>query len=51
MRNHTNINGRDSFGKKCLDGRTVLKWILDNYGVKVWTGLDWLRVGLYGEII
>jgi hypothetical protein len=29
----------------CVDGRIILKWILEKYSVRMWTGCMWLRVG------
>jgi hypothetical protein len=28
-----------------VDGRVVLKWILTKYGVRMWIGLIWVRIG------
>jgi len=32
-----------------IDGRVILKWILKQWDVGVWTGLVWLRIGTGGE--
>jgi hypothetical protein len=34
-----------------LDGRVILKWILDIYDGRVWTGFIWLRIGTGGCIL
>jgi len=31
-----------------LDGRVILRWILRKWGVGVWTGSRWLRIGTGG---
>jgi hypothetical protein len=31
-----------------VDGRIILKWILNKYGVRVWAGFIWLRIGSSG---
>jgi uncharacterized protein (UPF0128 family) len=28
-----------------IDGRIILKWILEKYSGKVWTGISWIRIG------
>jgi hypothetical protein len=37
--------GKDSFENLCIDGRIILRWILNKYCMKVWTGYIWLRIG------
>jgi hypothetical protein len=29
-----------------VDGRIILRWIFRKWGVGVWTGLIWLRIGI-----
>jgi hypothetical protein len=29
----------------------ILEWIQRNFGVKVWTGFNWLRIGSNGRIL
>jgi hypothetical protein len=36
---------RDHLGKIGVDGRIILKWILEKYAGKLWTGFFWLRIG------
>jgi hypothetical protein len=31
-----------------VDGRMILRWIFRKWGVGVWTGLSWLRMGTVG---
>jgi hypothetical protein len=28
-----------------VDGRIILKWVSENYSVRVWIGLNYLRIG------
>jgi len=32
-------------GDPGVDGRIILRWIFMKWGVGVWTGLLWLRIG------
>jgi hypothetical protein len=38
-------------GDPDIDGRIILKLILEKYGVRVWTGFKWLRIRISGEIL
>jgi hypothetical protein len=45
--------GRETWMKETtqnrhLDRRIILDWILSIYGVKLWTGFIWLRIGTSG---
>jgi hypothetical protein len=31
-----------------VDGRIILRWIFRKWGVGVWTGSSWLRIGAGG---
>jgi hypothetical protein len=31
--------------RKSVDMRTILKWALNMYGLRVWSGFKWLRKG------
>jgi hypothetical protein len=42
------MKGRDHAGDF---RRMILKWILKMYGVKMWTGLMWLRMGSNGRLL
>jgi hypothetical protein len=34
-----------------VDGRIILKWILEKYDGVLCTGLIWLRIGTSGELL
>jgi hypothetical protein len=51
MRNIHSPRGRDHVRDLGVDGRIILKWILKKCGVKVWTGLIWLRIGTGGGLL
>jgi hypothetical protein len=40
--------GKRRLGRSGIDGRIILRWILRKWGVGVWTGLIWLRIGRVG---
>jgi hypothetical protein len=40
-----NLNERDHLEDPGLDGRKILKWILEKQGATMWTGFKWLRIG------
>jgi len=40
-----NLRERDQLGDPGVDGRIILRWIFRKWGVCVWTGLIWLRIG------
>jgi hypothetical protein len=38
-------------GKKGVDSRIILKWVLKkNYG-RLWAGFNWLRIGTSDELL
>jgi hypothetical protein len=45
------MKGKDQLGDLDVDGRKILKWILEKYGVRVGTGYKWLRVQFNGGIL
>jgi len=44
-----NLKGRDLLGNLGIDGRIIITWILEEYGVRLWAGLSWLEVGCSTE--
>jgi hypothetical protein len=40
-----NLRERDRWGYPSVDGRIILGWIFKKWGVRVKTGLSWLRIG------
>jgi len=43
-----NLRERDHLEDPGIDGRIILRWILRNWDVGVWTGSSWLRIGTDG---
>jgi hypothetical protein len=39
-----NVRERDLLEDKGVDGRTILKWILNKWYGEAWTGYIWLRI-------
>jgi type IV secretory pathway TrbD component len=37
------VEGRDHWGYQVVDRRIILKWVLDKYGVTMWTVIIWFR--------
>jgi hypothetical protein len=35
----------DHFEEPDLDGKIILRWLLRKWGVSVWTGSIWFRIG------
>jgi hypothetical protein len=40
--------GKRPIGRPDVDGRIILRWIFRKWGVEVWTGSSWLRIGTGG---
>jgi len=38
------LRERDHLGDPGVDGRIILRWILQKWGVGVWIGSSWLRM-------
>jgi len=38
----------DHWGDPGVDGRIIFRWIFRKWGVGMWTGSSWLRVGTGG---
>jgi 3-methyladenine DNA glycosylase Tag len=36
--------GKNNWGDPVVDGKMILRWIFREWDVRVWTGLDWLRI-------
>jgi hypothetical protein len=39
-----NLKARSHLGEVGVDGKIVLEWILEKFGMRVWTGFIWLRI-------
>jgi hypothetical protein len=46
-----NLRGRDHLEDLGVDKRKIWKRILRKQGVKMWTGISWLRTGISGEFL
>ena len=40
--------GRDHLGNPDVDGSLILRWIFRKWGLGIWTGSSWLRIGTGG---
>jgi hypothetical protein len=45
------LNGSDNLEDLGSDGRIILEWILEEQGVKLWTGCIWIRIGTSGGLL
>jgi hypothetical protein len=43
-----NLRERDHWGDPDVDGRIIIRWIYRKWGMRVWTGLSWLRIEKVG---
>jgi len=41
-------DGKNHLGDPGVDGRIILRWIFRKWGVGVWTGPSWIRIGTGG---
>jgi hypothetical protein len=39
-----NLKRRDHLEELGVEGRVISKWIKNKWGVRVWTGFEWLRI-------
>jgi hypothetical protein len=46
-----NLKERDNFRNLDVDGRLIIKWILNKQLIRVWSGLNWLMIGSSGGIL
>jgi hypothetical protein len=35
----------------CIGGRIIIVWNLNKYGMRVWRGLIWIRIGMNGRVL
>jgi hypothetical protein len=42
---YENLKGISHFGDLGIDGKIIMKWNLEEYGVSLWTRCMWLIVG------
>jgi hypothetical protein len=45
------VKGRTYSENLGVDERIVLEWILEKYGMKLWTGFIWLWIGTSGGLL
>jgi hypothetical protein len=45
-----NMKGRDHLEDLGVDGKIILEWFLGKYGMKLWTGCIWVRIGTSGGL-
>ena len=43
-----NLRERDHVGNPDVDGRIILRWIFEKWGVGAWTASIWLKTGTGG---
>jgi hypothetical protein len=43
--------GKGPLGRRKLDGKIILNWILDRYDRAVWTGFIWLKIDTSGGLL
>jgi hypothetical protein len=45
------LEGKDNLEDLGIDGRIILRWSLEKWGLKVWTGFIWLRIQTSGGLL
>jgi hypothetical protein len=45
------IYWKEQVGRLGVYGNIIVKWILKNYGVRVWIGLIWIWIGSNGGML
>ena len=43
-----NMREREHCGFPDVDGKIILRWLSCKWGVEVWTGSSWLKIGTLG---
>ena len=46
-----NLRETDHLEDPCVDGRIILRWIFMKWDLRVWTGSNWLRIGIGGVLL
>jgi hypothetical protein len=46
-----NLKGRDNLEDVSVDGRIILKWILEKKCANVWIRCIWMRIGTSGGLL
>jgi hypothetical protein len=46
-----NLNGRHHLENVSIARRIILKCLLNKYGVRIWLGFIWLRIGSSGRLL
>lgn len=45
------MKGKDHLELKAVDGTKIRKMIVDKWDEMVWSGLNWLRIGVIGRVL
>jgi len=46
-----NLKDRDHLGDPVPGWRIILRWIFRKWGLGLWTGYSWLRIGTGGRLL